>query len=103
MRLTGEIESSAISKTTWEISAENGVDSFPGLPENALAAQERFKKESTRCFILYGRDRYDCGITPNSDMQIKIDVSISLESLVPTKARDVAIITLVLFQAADHG
>jgi len=36
-------------------------------------------------------------------MQIKIDGRISLESLVLTKARDVAIITLVLFQAADHG
>lgn len=65
----------AASEQTWEISQENLVDSPPVLPENALAAQEKFKDESTRCFVLYGRGKYDYGITPNTDMQLFIDVS----------------------------
>jgi hypothetical protein len=40
-----KIEPSAVYKITWEISAENSVDGFLKLPENALAAQEMFKKE----------------------------------------------------------
>lgn len=53
-----KIEPFTIPQTMWEISAENSVDSSQELPENALAGQEKFKKESTRCFILYGRGKY---------------------------------------------
>jgi len=66
-----KVEPSATHTTTWEISTENKVDSSPKLPENALAAQEKFKKESTRCFILYRGGKDDYGITPCSDMQIE--------------------------------
>lgn len=43
-------------------------------PKDALAAQRRYKIESTRCFKLYGRGPYDFGVTPNSDQAIRIDV-----------------------------
>lgn len=57
-----------------EISEENAVDTPPSLPCDALKAQIKYKEESTRTFILYGRGKYDYGVTPNSDMQIMIDV-----------------------------
>ncbi|KAF2111381.1 hypothetical protein BDV96DRAFT_690299 [Lophiotrema nucula] len=44
------------------------------IPKNALAAQIRYKDESIRCFKLYGKGEYDWGVTPNSDMQIMIEV-----------------------------
>lgn len=44
-------------------------------PKNALAAQERYKEDSIRCFKLYSRGPYDFGVTPNSDQAIKISVS----------------------------
>lgn len=44
-------------------------------PQNALAAQQRYKDESTRCFKLYSRGPYDFGVTPNSDQAIRINVS----------------------------
>jgi len=46
----------------------------PALPANALAAQHRYKDESTRLFRLYGRGEYDFGVSPNADQQIKIDI-----------------------------
>lgn len=46
----------------------------PIYPQNALAAQQRYKKHSTRCFKLYGRGQYNYGVTPNATMAILIDV-----------------------------
>ncbi len=46
----------------------------PQLPPNALAAQQRYKDDSTRMFKLYGRGEHDYGVSPNSDQQIKIDI-----------------------------
>lgn len=46
----------------------------PQLPENPLAAQQRYKDESTRIFRLYGRGEHDFGVSPNSEQQIKIDI-----------------------------
>lgn len=57
-----------------EISEGNMVDTPPRLPCDALKAQIEYKKKSTRTFVLYGRGKYDYGVTPNSDMQIIIDV-----------------------------
>ncbi|KIK67560.1 hypothetical protein GYMLUDRAFT_257417 [Collybiopsis luxurians FD-317 M1] len=37
-------------------------------PKNALAAQQKYKDQSTRCFKIYGRGEYDFGVTPNSHM-----------------------------------
>ena len=48
----------------------------PETPDDAWAAQLKYGEESTRCFILYGRGKYDYGITPTSDMQVKIQVSL---------------------------
>lgn len=61
----------------WAISAENAFDTPPSLPTDAWAAQVKYYEESTRQFILYGRGKYNYGITPNSDMQLKINVSSS--------------------------
>ncbi|KAL8638163.1 MAG: hypothetical protein Q9226_009024 [Calogaya cf. arnoldii] len=33
----------------------------------------KYYEDSTRCFILYGRGKYDYGITPNPDQQLKLD------------------------------
>ncbi|KAJ8082142.1 hypothetical protein PM082_007989 [Marasmius tenuissimus] len=39
---------------------------LPEIPRNAIAAQLKYRKESTRQLIIYGRGRYNFGITPNS-------------------------------------
>lgn len=44
-------------------------------PKNALAAQQRYKEESKRCFKLYSRGPYDFGVTPNPNQEIGIEVS----------------------------
>ena len=44
------------------------------LPSYALAAQQKYKDESTRSFKLYGRGEYEDGVSPNGDQQIKIDI-----------------------------
>ena len=59
----------------WPISEENRIDTAPELTQDAWAAQVKYFEESTRIFILYGRGKYNCGITPNSDMQVKIEMS----------------------------
>lgn len=51
-----------------EVSEENRMDQPPKLPYDILVAQDKFKKESTRYFVLYGRGKCDHGTTPNSDM-----------------------------------
>ncbi|KAK1216604.1 hypothetical protein PQX77_020724 [Marasmius sp. AFHP31] len=38
----------------------------PVIPSNAIAAQLKYRKESTRQLIIYGRGRYNFGITPNA-------------------------------------
>ena len=43
-------------------------------PQDALRAQQRYKDESKRCFKIYGRGKYDFGVSPNSDMAIMIDI-----------------------------
>lgn len=45
------------------------------LPDDAFAAQQQYKDNSTRCFKLYGRGKYNYGITPNSDMAVMIDIA----------------------------
>ena len=76
----GYANSEAISEgealQEWIVSAENSTNIPPTLPNDAWAAQLQYYEESTRCFILYGRGKYDYGITPNSDMQINIEVSL---------------------------
>ncbi|KAK4539930.1 hypothetical protein LTR36_009972 [Oleoguttula mirabilis] len=44
-------------------------------PDDALAAQQKYKDESTRCFELYSRHpTYDFAVSPNADMAIVIGV-----------------------------
>ncbi|KAI1608819.1 hypothetical protein EDD36DRAFT_94440 [Exophiala viscosa] len=68
------------NKQIKKVLAEYGLDGNaepappPALPANALAAQQKYKDESTRLFRLYGRGKYDFGVSPNSDQQIKIDI-----------------------------
>jgi hypothetical protein len=62
-------------KSTSSISSSsNSYLGPPVLPENALAVQEWYKDNSTRCFKIYGRGEYDFGVTLNSDMAITIDI-----------------------------
>lgn len=49
----------------------------PMLPADALAAQDHYKETSTRCFRIFGRGEYDYGVTPNSDVQLHIDVRLA--------------------------
>ncbi|KAF2134011.1 hypothetical protein P153DRAFT_427887 [Dothidotthia symphoricarpi CBS 119687] len=44
------------------------------FPEDALAAQQRYKDESIRCFKLYGRGEYDYGVTPNADQSMLVGI-----------------------------
>ncbi|CAI7607398.1 unnamed protein product [Penicillium glandicola] len=44
-------------------------------PQDALAAQQKYKDESTRCFKIYSRGAHDFGIAPNAEMALKMDVS----------------------------
>lgn len=46
----------------------------PRLPTDAFAAQKLYKATSTRTFRIYGRAAHDFGVSPNSDMQIMIDI-----------------------------
>ncbi|KAK3326921.1 hypothetical protein B0T19DRAFT_440946 [Cercophora scortea] len=44
------------------------------IPRDALAAQQRYRDKSMRCFKIYGRGEYDYGVTPNADRSILINV-----------------------------
>jgi hypothetical protein len=45
-----------------------------GIPEDALAAQQRYKNDSTRCFKIYGHGESNYGVSPNADRTIQIDI-----------------------------
>lgn len=45
------------------------------FPRDALAAQQKYKDESTRCFKIYSRSPYDFGVSPNGDMALKIEIA----------------------------
>ena len=49
----------------------------PEIPENAIAAQLKYREESTRQLIIYGRGQYNFGITPNSQDGIHYTVRYS--------------------------
>ncbi|KAJ5365649.1 hypothetical protein N7517_008535 [Penicillium concentricum] len=44
-------------------------------PQNALAAQQKYKDEGARCFKIYSRGPYDFKVSPNADMAIKVDIA----------------------------
>ncbi|KXG46317.1 uncharacterized protein PGRI_051730 [Penicillium griseofulvum] len=44
-------------------------------PQDALAVQQKYKDESIRCFKIYSRGPYDFGVSPNSDMAIRVDIA----------------------------
>ncbi|KAF8911267.1 hypothetical protein CPB85DRAFT_1304483 [Mucidula mucida] len=46
----------------------------PSLPDDPLAAQLRYFKESTRIFVLYGRGHFDYGVTTNSSDGLMLQI-----------------------------
>ena len=66
--LDGEVEPSSLPSTKAPSSKP------PQLPSDALAAQQKYMDENTRTFKLYGPGKYDFGVSPDSDQQIKIDI-----------------------------
>ena len=51
-------------------------------PKDAMAAQERFKRSSTRCLRLYSREKYDYAVEPNCSVKIKFNASLTMVSLI---------------------
>jgi hypothetical protein len=59
------------------------------LPADALAAQQRYKRDSIRVFKLYGLGEYDFRVTPNADMAMLMDVSQSVRQVLQSLFADI--------------
>ncbi|KAI0841455.1 hypothetical protein F5Y06DRAFT_259540 [Hypoxylon sp. FL0890] len=55
-----------------EVSPQNGELC---IPENALAAQHRYMENSIRTFRIYGRGKYNYGVSANADTAIRIRIA----------------------------
>ncbi|KAI9708402.1 MAG: hypothetical protein M1828_003000 [Chrysothrix sp. TS-e1954] len=47
----------------------------PNIPQDALAAQLRYKRDSTRHFRIYGRGEYNFGVSLNADQAVHLDIA----------------------------
>ena len=68
------LSESRLKKVMSKHNATTKMDTPISYPKNAIAVQQAYKDNSTRCFKLYSRGPYDFGVTPNSDMALRIDV-----------------------------
>lgn len=54
-----------------------------GIPKGALAAQNKYRKDSTRTFRIYGRGDYNFGVSLNVDMAVQMNIAYERLAKVP--------------------